>query len=223
MRTTLRTLVIVALVVYMLPLAAEAQNRDKKKQKKNKNKQADSNVVALYRQGNYEEAAAAAEALRTADRAKVEDLYVAGLAFETASDKGKAQQVYDKLAAASTEEDAWHWLGKSASALIGGDVETAANAAERAVELEPGNKYVHYQRGLVKSNQRDYQQAAESLTRTLEIDGAFAYGHYYAGLAYYQLRSMVAASNHFERFLELAPEAPEHVQVEGILAALRGS
>jgi tetratricopeptide (TPR) repeat protein len=121
------------------------------------------------------------------------------------------------------ESDAWHWVGASARALVNGDVGGAVSASARALEIDGGNKYAHYQRGLTLSHQHAYQPAAEAFVRLLEIDGNFAYGHYYAALSYYQVRSLVAATNHFERFLELAPDAPERVQVEGVLAALRGT
>lgn len=207
------------LIVALLPLHAEAQ----KPRKKKKNNTDATDVVALYDKGAYQEAATAALEQQSGGAANPETLYAGGLALEGLKQKGEATSTYAALAASRPESDAWHWIGESARALASGDMDVAVNASGRAVEIDAGNKFAHYQRGLVLSNQRAYQPAAEAFTRVLELDGNFAYGHYYAALAYYQVRSLVAATNHFERFLELAPEAPEHVQVEGILAALRGS
>lgn len=221
MNPSLRIAVITALVVVLLPLQADAQRDRKKKKKKNKDNGAD--VVALYKAGAYTDAASASTERRDAGQASVEEIYVGGLAYEALKNTESARAAYAEVASARPESDAWHWLGESARALVAGDVNAATTAADRAVELDANNKYVHYQRGLVLSHRRAYQPAAESFARMLTIDGSFAYGHYYAGLSYYQLRSLVAAANHFERFLELAPEAPERIQVEGILSALRGS
>ena len=134
-----------------------------------------------------------------------------------------AAGAYAALIEARPDSEDWYWIGSSARALVEGDIEGALNASARAIELNEGNKYAHYQRGLALSHRRAYQPAAEAFVRVLEIDGSFAYGHYYAALSFYQVRSLVAATNHFERFLELAPDAPERIQVEGVLAALRGS
>jgi len=219
MKKTLGIAVITLLIVALLPLHAEAQKPRKKKKKKNDTV----DVVALYDQGAYQEAAAAAQALRAEGKADPEELYAGGLAFEGLKQQGEAASAFAALAASRPEGDAWHWIGESARALASGDRNAAVSASNRAVEIDPRNKFGHLQQGLALSNQRAYQPAAESFTRLLEIDGSFAYGHYFAALAYYQVRSLVAATNHFERFLELAPEAPERIQVEGILAALRGS
>lgn len=216
---TLRTAAIVALVVALVPLQAEAQKKRKKKPKNNDGV----DIVALYQKGSYGEAAAAGDERRAAGKASAEELYVVGLAYQALNNNGSATSAYVALVESRPEEDAWHWVGESARALVVGDVGVAMSASARALEIDGGNKYAHYQRGLALSHQHAYQPAAEAFVRLLEIDGNFAYGHYYAALSYYQVRSLVAATNHFERFLELAPDAPERIQVEGALAALRGS
>jgi tetratricopeptide (TPR) repeat protein len=219
MKNAMRIAVVAVLMVALLPLHAEAQKPRKKKKKKDNT----ADVVALYDKGSYQEAADAVGQLRSAGDADPAELFAGGLALEGLQQKPEAASTYAEIAASRPDTDAWHWIGESARALASGDVNTAVTASNRAVEIDAGNKYGYFQRGLVLSNQRSYQPAAEAFTRVLEIDGSFAYGHYYAALAFYQVRSLVAATNHFERFLELAPEAPERVQVEGILAALRGS
>jgi tetratricopeptide (TPR) repeat protein len=218
MKTTLRMALVLLVVLALVPAHVEAQKKKKKKKKTD-----DTDVVALYERGAYDEVADAVTRQQEAGVTNPEALYIAGLSYEGLKKSGPATAAYTALVEATPDTDAWHWVGASARALAAGDIGAATEAATRAVQLDPGNKFGHYQRGMALSHQKVYQPAADEFVSLLEIDGGFAYGHYYAALSYYQLRSLVAATNHFERFLELAPDAPERVQVEGILAALRGS
>jgi len=67
----------------------------------------------------------------------------------------------------------------------------------------------------------EYAVAAEWLDRCIEMDPARAYAYCYAGLAYSELGRVDRMINRFERFIQLAPDAPEHPRVESLLAGTR--
>jgi hypothetical protein len=49
-----------------------------------------------------------------------------------------------------------------------------------------------------------------------------AYAHYYAGMAYNKAKRVDLMATHFERFLKLAPAAPERPVVESVMRTVRG-
>lgn len=219
---------LVAMLVLVIPVAALAQDTTKKKKKKKNSSPPPAEapvtltaaeLVPLLDKGAYDEAITmAADA---GDGAGPDAVFVQGLAFEGKKARADAVAAYERLQA-KPETDAWHWIGESADVLAGGEVDAAIGAAARAVEIDGGNKFAHFQHGRALVGGKDYAASAAAFVDTLEIDGNFAYAHYWAGMSYYQTKNLVAAGNHLTRFLQLAPEAPERLQVQGILATLRG-
>lgn len=221
-----RTAIVVLLVLALVPLAVDAQEQQQKKKKKKKKKSSDDavvvEVVPMFEANELEDLVAAVDAAREGGATIAGDaVFMEGLAYEKLQRTGEARATYAQLAARS-EDDVWHWVGASAEKLIAGDTAAALEAAARAVEMAPRNELAHYQHGLVRVKRAEYAPAAEAFTRMLEIDGDFAYGHYYAGMSYHQVRNLMAAGNHLRRFLELAPEAPEKLAVQSILATISG-
>lgn len=223
-----RTALLALLIVALAPGLAMAQDTTKKKKKKTTTPPpaevpitvTAAELVPLLDKGAYDEAIAiAADA---GDGAGPDALYVQGLAFEGKKANVEAVQAYERLQARA-DTDVWHWIGESARALAGGDVGAAISAAGRGVEIDAGNRFAHYQHGRALVGGKDFAASAAAFVKALELDGNFAYGHYWAGMSYYQTKNLVAAGNHLARFLQLAPEAPERIQVQGILATLRGS
>lgn len=203
-------------------------------------------VRALYNEGAYGELVETVEAARDED-AKIapEVLYLLAVSYEELDRENDAVQAYARLAereqktdakrskrasgnkasrddAAEEEHDVWARIGRSAELVACGDLDAALEAAREAVEASPKNPFGHYQEGRVLTAQSEHGAAAEAFVAVLEREGDFAYAHYWAGINYYQTRNLVAASNHLARFLQLAPEAPEKVQVQGILATIQG-
>ena len=82
--------------------------------------------------------------------------------------------------------------------------------------------YASYQLGQVLTFQREYGQAAETFDRSAELNPTFAYAYYYAGMSYREVSRIDLMAIRFERFLELAPEAPERTRVQAIMRTVRG-
>jgi tetratricopeptide (TPR) repeat protein len=74
-----------------------------------------------------------------------------------------------------------------------------------------------YVRGLLRFQKQQYQEAADDLESYLEKYPGHPYAHYYAGLAYNNLRKPDKMLTHFERFLQIKPDAPEARKVRAVL------
>lgn len=175
----------------------------------------DESVQKLMERGALGEAVQRAER----DRGNPESTYLAAQAQIKLNNDGGAGQQYARLREMGGDD--WKAIGQSGEALLGGNVDEATAAANRAVEVNGDNPYAHYQAGLVASRRGDFDKAAAEFARSVELKPDFAYGHYYAGLAYQKIRQTPKMSQHLEAFMRLAPDAPERAAVSGILRTLR--
>lgn len=190
----------VLVAVLALPWAAHAQGR----------------AQQLFEAGQ-DEGALAAAAETPGDPASA---FLAGQARLRMNQPAEAAQEFQRLA--EQGDPAWQAVGQSAVALAGGDVHGALDAGTRAVGAAPGSFHANYQLGLVKAKMNDWAGAAEAFGRAAEIDPEFAYAQYYAGLANSRIKRADLTAVHLERFLKLAPMAPERPAVESLMRTLRG-
>ena len=172
-------------------------------------------VQSLLERGALNEAVQRAEA----EGGNPESVYLAAQALAKMDNNDGARGKYASLRERSGAD--WKAIGESGEALVGGDLDAARGAATRAVEANGDNPYAHYQAGLVANRQNRFEDAARSFNRATEIKPDLAYAHYYAGIASQRIKQMGQMSEHLERFLQLAPEAPERGTVTAILRTLR--
>lgn len=98
----------------------------------------------------------------------------------------------------------------------------ALEDARKAVELDGENAGAHYVLGLVYAYRQDFKNAAPSLEKAIALNGENAYAHYQLGLVQYRLKRYDQTVIHFEKFLQMMPDAPEAPQVKSILKTVRG-
>lgn len=94
----------------------------------------------------------------------------------------------------------------------------AVSALERA---GGGNPLVPYQIGVTRLFQEQWQPALDQLTRAIEMDSELAYAYYYRALAADKLNRKDLLVNDMERFLRLAPNAPEAERAKAVLRAVK--
>ena len=172
-------------------------------------------VQRLFEAGQYEaviESAAVPEAAPTV-------LYLAAQSAQKRGTNDRALDFYQRLA---RRADAWRFIGVSGAHLVKGQATPALEAAQQAVAADHALPEAHYQLGLVFARSRAWPAAAEAFERAIEREPRFAYAYYYAGLAHYNAGRADKMANHFERFLKLAPEAPERLEVLQIMRTVRG-
>jgi tetratricopeptide (TPR) repeat protein len=122
-----------------------------------------------------------------------------------ASDSDPGAQVAARLATARLTNDA------AALDRLRGDAATFLD-----------NVFVQYELGLSDAAQNDFAGAARAFDRCTEIEPMFAYAYYQSALAYDHLNRGDLMANRFDRFVRLAPNAPERPQVDAILRTLAG-
>lgn len=162
--------------------------------------------------------------------------YMAALSADRLGRPDEARRLYSELSGG--DDDPWTWIGRSAAALVtegsatpdAAAVEEGRSAAERARELLAANPdaneqvrmFADYQHGQVLTYQGEYAQAAEAFDRCIDVSPSFAYAHYYSGMSYREIRRIDLMAIRLDRFLELAPEAPERTRVQAIMRTVRG-
>jgi len=174
----------------------------------------------MFEAGQHEQVVQAVASVRQQGHADPADTYLAAQSFVKLGHPDQAKSELARLRDVKT--DGWALVGQSSMALIDADIEQAAQAADQAVAAAPDAFFPQYQLGLVKAERQDWPGTAEAFERASGIDPTFAYAHYYAGLAYSRIQRVDRTAAHFERFLKLAPKAPERPAVESIMRTLRG-
>jgi len=148
-------------------------------------------------------------------------LYLAALSHQKGGAVDQAVATAQRLASLP-EDNAWHFVGESLVHLLGEQLDPAAAAARRAVDAPGAPPEAHYQLGLVLARQQQFREAAAAFDHVSEIDPANAYAYYYAGLMHQRAKRTDLMAVRFERFLKLAPSAPERPEVQQIMRTVRG-
>jgi tetratricopeptide (TPR) repeat protein len=97
----------------------------------------------------------------------------------------------------------------------------ALEHAKKAVELNGDNADAHYALGLAYAYKQDYKNSATSLEKALALNPDNAYAHYQLGLMQYRLKRYDQTIIHFDKFIEMMPNAPEAAQVKSILKSVK--
>lgn len=148
------------------------------------------------------------------------DAYLAGQILTKVHRDDEARAEFERLA--GSEDPVLALVGQSSVAMANGETERAIELATQAVAEGPGNFHAQYQLGQAKARLEDWAACAEAFHQAATIDPTFAYAHYYAGLSYSRIKRADRTSVHLERFLKLAPNAPERAAVESLMRTLRG-
>jgi tetratricopeptide (TPR) repeat protein len=148
-------------------------------------------------------------------------VYVAALSHQKAGSVDQAVAVARRLTE-MPDDRSWHFVGQSLAQLLEDQTDAALDSARRAVELPDAPPEAHYQLGLVLARRQDWREAAESFDKVTAADPSNAYAYYYGGLMHYRANRTDLMAVRFERFLKLAPDAPERPEVLQIMRTIRG-
>jgi tetratricopeptide (TPR) repeat protein len=173
----------------------------------------------FFEAGQNDEALAAVAQQRESGLASPALTYLAGQ-IQLKRDQGAARLEFGSLV--EFTDAPWRLIGESAIAALDNNIARAVEAATQATEMAPEMFEAQYQVGLVKARAGDWAGSAEALERAAQINPTFAYAHYNAGQAYSRVQRIDLTAEHFERFLRLAPAAPERAGVESLMRTLRG-
>ena len=179
----------------------------------------------LEQNGDYE--AAATELLRAADldpRNPAPTLFL-GDTYAYAGKRRSADSAYAQaeararglLEAKSDDPEALYYLGvtQQRQKLF----TDAAATLEEARALRPGDSAILYQLGATRFYQDRFQAAFDLLSTALDKNSGIAYAYYYRGLAAAKLERKDILFNDLDRFVKMAPNAPEASTAKQILAS----
>jgi tetratricopeptide (TPR) repeat protein len=135
------------------------------------------------------------------------------------SRSGDADGAFRKAAelAQGGGRDADYYLGVAQQRLR--QFDQAVETLQRARANDPGNALIPYQIGVTRVFQEKWSDGIDQLNKTIEMDSGVAYAYYYRGLAAEKLGRKDLLVNDMERFLALAPNAPEAERAKAVLRA----
>jgi tetratricopeptide (TPR) repeat protein len=133
---------------------------------------------------------------------------------------GEASAAFSKAAEAAQTKggaEAAYYLGIAQQRLKQYDAAVATFQGARA----PQPALIPYQIGVTRAFQESWQAAAEQLSRAIDMDSGLAYAYYYRGLAEEKVGRKDLLINDLERFVALAPDAPEADRARAIVQAAK--
>jgi len=121
----------------------------------------------------------------------------------------------------TSQADARAWVYLGLARVHMKQFEPAREALQKALQLDDESANAYYGLGLVHGHGGNVEESIRDLKKAVEIDSSHAYGHYHLGLAYNTAGRPDLTILHLDRFLDLAPDAPEAGQVRDLLSRLR--
>jgi tetratricopeptide (TPR) repeat protein len=98
--------------------------------------------------------------------------------------------------------------------------ESTLGQARAAAAAYPESLLVQYELGLSYAVRNDFASAARIFDTCIATAPSFAYAYYQSALAYEHLDRPDIMANRFDRFVRLAPNAPERPEVESVLRTI---
>jgi len=151
-----------------------------------------------------------------------------GDALLTMRKRGQASSVFEqtselataRLTAKPTDKKARFALGAAQRRLK--QYDEAISNLNQAKTADAGNPRIPFELGMTKMSQGDNQAAFDALSQAIDLYSGYAYAYYYRALAANQINRKDIMVNDLDRFLALAPNAPEASKAQRILQAARG-
>lgn len=181
----------------------------------------------LMLEKDYDGAAAKLEAASKSSKDPM-ILIALGDAYAYAKNKGKANSTYQKaidrskatLEKKSNNKSAQLALGTAQQRLK--QYDDAVASLTKAQGMDSSNPRVPFELGMTQLLKGDNQAAFDQLSRAIDLYSGYAYAYYYRALAADKIGKKDITVNDLDRFLALAPDAPDAPKAERILQAARG-
>ena len=174
--------------------------------------------VKQYREQRYAEAenTLRGEADARSDNAEARAMVGRNLAALQRIDEGEAE--IRRAQEMGLPEDRVN-VALATAAIERRDAGRAMELLNRAIELNSNSAEAYHYRGMVKTQQKDFEGAIADLEKAVELDPSRAYTHYYLGLAYNGVKRPDQMARHLQEFLNMAPNAPDADKVRSVMKA----
>jgi predicted Zn-dependent protease len=127
------------------------------------------------------------------------------------------EEEYQKIAERVAKENA-------AANLRSQEYARAQRGLAAALERNPNDAQAHYNMGRVlwaQGGVQNAEQVLEAFGTAIQLDPNFALPWHDAGVVFYELRDVNRAAKAFDRYLQLAPDAPDGPKIRAFLNSLR--
>ncbi len=151
-----------------------------------------------------------------------------GDSYAYARSQGKAQSSYQEAAQKAQSVLTEKPNNANARFTLGVAQQRLKNYDEALVNLEkaraaaPSNERIAFELGLTQMLKGNNQAGFDELSKAIELNSGYAYAYYYRALAADKIDRKDITVNDLDRFLRIAPDAPEAPKAERILQAARG-
>ena len=204
--------------------------------------------VELYKQGKLDEAAAVLRAAVKADKTDAESWHLLGVVLNRAGKAKEARKAFETAIKRSPGHAEAH-AGLAYTLLVANKMKDAERAARRALELAPRSPTARYTLGVVRLRQGRSYEALTEAERVIADSPDFAPAHRLRGQAHIDVYAgeaaevleesikrkspdapaararrwghLAEAAGSFERYVQLAPDAPDSASVREQLESLR--
>lgn len=174
--------------------------------------------------------ASAAKELQAASKRSDDPLILISLgdSYGYAKDRGMADSAYSQAAKQAEAELAEKPGSENALLALGiaqqrlKSYDQAVGTLTQAQSKDPNNERIPFELGLTQMLRGDNQAGFDHLSRAVELNSGYAYAYYYRALAADKIGRKDITVNDLDRFLRLAPNAPEAEKAARILQAARG-
>ncbi len=147
-----------------------------------------------------------------------------GSAYYEKKDTAKAEEAFKKAAEVSPEEsrpyqalaDLYNATGKRSEA-----AEMASKAASLGAASGGASAGDLYNQGVILWNAGKIPEAKVQFEAAVKADPNYADAHYWLGMAILNAGDMANAGEHFEHYLQLAPNGQYAEQAKGVLSSLK--
>lgn len=173
----------------------------------------------LYEEKHYKDAERELQSVASAEPDNVEAQKYLGMARIQLGKVQEAEAPLRKADEAGSTADTK--LGLARVAIENKDLDTADALINQAAEMDSGNADIPFNRGLLKASKKQYAESVKDLEAAIQKNPENAYAHYYAGLSYNAMKRPDKMIEHFQKFVKLAPDAPEKARVQSILKTVR--
>jgi tetratricopeptide (TPR) repeat protein len=176
--------------------------------------------VQLYQEGKYDQAIENFEAVLKDNPDFAEAYYNIGMAQLKKGDPDTALAKMEKAVEIKPDFlEAYFGLGQAY--IEKGDYEKAIASCQKAVAIKPDDAQVRLNLGILYFNSKKDDLAEAALLKAKELNPSLANTYYQLGLLYLRGDEIEKSRQNFEKFLELAPQAPEAEAVKNLLEELK--
>jgi tetratricopeptide (TPR) repeat protein len=177
-------------------------------------------ALTLINQGKTDEAIAALreELDKSPDNARAHELI--GIAYLKQNRLNEAEKETQRAVELSPES-AGARVALARVAIARQNWDLASSSLAKASEIDSSHAEIPLYKGSLFLAKKEYRNAVDTLTPYVAANPDEPYGHYYLGLSHYGMKKPDKMVEQFQRFLELAPKAPEAARVESLLRSVR--